>query len=163
MSFRILTPYVSPEETFCTLYPFSVACAGIFELITKCKQCFCLRGELSQRQFLSRHLHRSLLCSTHRSRCLCFSIFVLYFSSVSIFYHRTIWTEQKENIQIIREILNDKFIRHKYIVNGAYAVNDNRLGFFVSEKQTRKMTAGFHKVKPVKPFTDCLTRCHAIY
>ena len=32
----------------------------------------------------------------------------------------------------------------KYIVNVTYVMNDNRLGYFVSEKQTRKITAEFY-------------------
>ena len=48
----------------------------------------------------------------------------------------------------------------KYIVNVTYVVNNNRLGSFVSEKQTRKISAEFHKVTPVKPFIDCLIICH---
>ena len=31
---------------------------------------------------------------------------------------------------------------------------------FFSNKQTRKITAEFHKVTPVKPFIDCLISCH---
>ena len=46
-------------------------------------------------------------------------------------------------------------------INVTYVVNGNRLGCFVSEKQTLKITAEFHKVTPVKPFIDCLNRCHA--
>ena len=48
----------------------------------------------------------------------------------------------------------------KYIVNVTYVVNNNRLGSFVSEKQTRKISAEFHKVTPAKPFIDCLIICH---
>ena len=47
-----------------------------------------------------------------------------------------------------------------YIVNFTYMVNDNRLGCFVSKKQTRKITSEYHKVTPVKPFIDCLISCH---
>ena len=50
----------------------------------------------------------------------------------------------------------------KYIVNVTYVVNGNRLGCFVSENQTRKITAEFYRVTPVKPFIDCLTSYHTI-
>ena len=49
----------------------------------------------------------------------------------------------------------------KYIVHVTYVVNDNRLVCFVSEKETRKMTAEWpHKVTPFKPFIDFLNSCH---
>ena len=35
-----------------------------------------------------------------------------------------------------------------------------RMLFF--EKRTRKITAEFQKVTPVKPFIDCLISCHTI-
>ena len=38
----------------------------------------------------------------------------------------------------------NSYIMEKYIVNVTYVVNDNRLGCFVSEKQTRKITAEFY-------------------
>ena len=50
----------------------------------KCTDYFYFWGSF-QWWFPSRHIHRILFCSAHRSRCLCFSIFVLYFSSVSVF------------------------------------------------------------------------------
>ena len=37
---------------------------------------------------------------------------------------------------------------------------NNRLGCFVFEKQTLKITEEFHKVTSVKPFIDCLISCH---
>ena len=46
------------------------------------------------------------------------------------------------------------YVIEKYTVNFTYVVNDNRFSCFVSEKQTRKVTAEFHKVTPVKPFID---------
>ena len=50
----------------------------------KCTE-FCFWGELFQLWFSSCHLLWSLLFSTRQSRYLCFSIFVLYFSSMSVF------------------------------------------------------------------------------
>ena len=81
----------STQEIFRTLYSLFVACAGFCESITKCKECFYFWRSLSNYGFritgpvAGRHLYRSLLCSAHRSHCLRFSIFVSYFSSVSIF------------------------------------------------------------------------------
>ena len=51
----------------------------------------------------------------------------------------------------------------KYIVYVTYVVNDNRLGCFVFEKQTRKITSEFHKVTPVKPLIDCLISSHTTF
>ena len=48
----------------------------------------------------------------------------------------------------------------KYIVNATYVVNNNRLGYFVPEKQTRKITVEFLKVTRVKPFIDYFISCH---
>ena len=144
---------MSPQETFCTLYPFFVTYAGFCESIRKCKECFGFWGGAFPMAVSD--FYRSLLCSSQRRRCLCFSIFVLYFSSVSVcalLYDLYILCKQKENIKIICEILKDKFIRHRKVT---YVVNNNRLGCFVFEKQTRKITAEFHKLTPVKLFIDC--------
>ena len=48
----------------------------------------------------------------------------------------------------------------KYIANVTYVVNDNRIGCFVSDQQTRKITAEFQKGTPIKPFMGCLISCH---
>ena len=56
----------------------------------------------------------------------------------------------------------DPCIIEKYIVNVTDVVNDNWLGCFASEKQTREITTEFHKVTPVEPFIDCLISCHTI-
>ena len=95
--------------------------------ITLCKECFYFRGKPFQLRFASPHLHRNLLCSANRSRCPCFSIFVLYFSSVSVFVPwymdsaivRFVRSEKKE-MQIIRKIINDKSMRHQEIYNKCY-------------------------------------------
>ena len=141
------------------LYPLFVTCAGFCESITKCKQCFCFWGEPFQWRFPSRHLHRSLLCSAHRSRYPCFSIFVLYFSSVPVFvplYDLNVVSKKKTYKFFANFLMINPWVFDKYIVTVTYVVNDNRLGCFVSEKQTRKRTAEFHEVTPVKPFIDCL-------
>ena len=122
-------------------------------------------GEPFQWRFPSQHLHRSRLCFTHRSRCFCFSIFVLYFSSVFVFciVVRFVRSEQKENIQITREILNDKSMCHQEVYSKCYLRGERqpmRMLFF--EKRTRKITAEFQKVTPVKPFIDCLISYHTI-
>ena len=116
---------MSPQETFCTLYSLFVACVGFCEPITKMYRMLLFLGEPFQWGFPSRHLHRSLLLSAHWSRCFCFSIFVLYFSSVSVFVslYDLYIVSKKKKIQIFREILSDKFIRHwevysKYYLRG---------------------------------------------
>ena len=86
-------------------------------------------------------------------------LFVFFFNVRFCTTVRFVQSEQKENIQILREILNDKFMRHQKVYSKCYLCG-KRLGCFVSEKQTRKITAEFHKVTPVKPFIHCLISCH---
>ena len=74
-----------------------------------------------QWQFPSRYLHRSLLCSAHRKRCLCLSIFVLYFCLVPVFVPLyDAYIVSKKKTQIIREILNDKSMRHREVYRKCY-------------------------------------------
>ena len=62
----------------------------------------------------------ALLC-TSESLYLSFD-FVLYFSSVSVFVllYDLYVVSRKENIQIIREIFNDKSIRHREVYSKFY-------------------------------------------
>ena len=131
--------------------------------ITKCKKCFCFWGEPFQWQFPSRHLHRSLLCYALHRHCLCSSIFVLYFSSVSVLVplYDFYVVSKKETYKLFTKLLMiNPCVIEKYIVNVTYVVNDNQLGCFVFEKQTRRITVEFHKVTRVKPFINCLINCH---
>ena len=103
-------------------------------------------GEPFQWRFPDNHLHRSLLCSEHRSR-FCFSISVLYFSSVSVFVplYDFYLVNKKKTYKLFAKFLTINLcVIEKYIVNVTYVVDDNRLGCFVSEKQTRKITSDFH-------------------
>ena len=70
----------------------------------------------------------------------------LFFDFCLVFFFRSYTTvrfvrsEQKENIQIIREITNYKSMRH-WEIKVTYAVDDNQLGCFVFENRIRKITA----------------------
>ena len=126
------------------MYPFCVVCTRFYESITKCKEHFCFWRKPLQWRFPSRHLHQSLICSAHCSRCLCFSIFDLYFPSMSVFVPL---------VHIIREIFNDKLICHREVYSKCYLHGEqpnNRLGCFVSKKWTCKIMTEFHKAIPVK-------------
>ena len=74
------------------------------------KMCLFL-GEPFQWWCPSRHIHRSLLCSAHRSH-LYFSIFDLYFSSVSVFVplYDLYVVIKKATYKLIH---NDKSMRHR--------------------------------------------------
>ena len=71
---------------------------------------------------------------------------------------------KKETYKLFAKFLTiNPCVIEKYIVNVTYVVNDNRLGYFISEKQTHKITAEFNKVTPVKPFINCSIRCHTTF
>ena len=94
-----------------------------------------------------------------------FSDFFLYFSSqsVSVFVPLYDLDEVSKNQTyklLVKFLMINPCVIENYIVNVTYVMNDNRLGCFLSEKQTCKITVEFHKVTPVKPFTDCLISCH---
>ena len=73
---------------------------------------------------------------------------IFFFSFLFCTTVQFVHSEQKEDIQIIREIINDITMRHRevYIVNVTYVMKDNRLGCFVFEKQLRKTTEIFHSL-----------------
>ena len=103
----------------------------------------------------------AVFCEMQRMRRMrfCFSIFVLYFPSVSVFvplYDLYVVSKKKTYKLFTKHLMINPCVIEKYIVNVPYVVNDNRLGCFVFEEQTRKITAEFHKVTPVKPFIDYL-------
>ena len=73
-------------------------------------------------------LNRSLLCSAHRSRCFYFSIFVLYFSSVTVFvpmYDLYVVSKKKTYTLFAKFSMIDPSVIEKYKVNITYVVNDN--------------------------------------
>ena len=107
--------------------------------------------------------------SSSKSALLCMSgslslfsdfCFVFFFSVHFCTTVRCVRSEQKEDAQIIIEIINDKSMHHRKVYSKCYVVNDNRLGCFVFEKQTRKITAKLHKVTPVQSFIYCLISSH---
>ena len=131
----------------------------ILRIHHKMHRMFLFSEEPFQLRFPSRHLHGNLLCSAHRSGCLNFSIFVLYFFSMSVFvqlYDLYVMSRKKTYNLFAKFLMINSYVIAKYIVNVTYMVNDNQLGCFVSEKQTRKITAEFHKVTLIKLFIDCL-------
>ena len=152
---------MSPKDTFC-MYPLFIACAWFCEM-QRIQTMFLFLGEPFQCRLPSRHLHRSLLCAAHRRRCLCFSIFVLYFFSVFVFvplYDLYIVSRKERYKLFAKYLMINPGVIKKYIVNVTYVVYDNRLSCFVFEKETRKMMAEFRIVMPVKPFIGCLISCH---
>ena len=106
--------------------------------------------------------------SSSESASLCTSEMSLFFDFCFVFFFsvrfcttvRFIRSEKKKHKLFVKFLMINPGVIEKYIVNVTYVVNNNRLGCFVSKKQTRKITAEFHKVTPVKPFTDCLISCH---
>ena len=98
--FQHLSTLCEPQEIFFTLYPLFVAFAEFCEM-QRMQRIFGGGGAF-QCRFPSRHLHRSLLCCAHRRRCPCFSIFVLYFSSVSVFALYDLYVVSKKYIRKIR-------------------------------------------------------------
>ena len=97
------------------------------------------------------------LC-TSESLSLFFDVYFVFFFSVRFCTTvRFVRNEQKENIQIIRKILNEKSMRYREVYSKCYLRDERqpiRLLCF------RKITAEFHKVTPVEPFIDCLISCH---
>ena len=85
----------------------------------KRQRMFLFLGDPFQWRFPNCHLHRNLLCSAHRSRWICFFffIFVLYFSSVSVFVTtvRFVRSEQKKYILIAKFIMINLCVIEKYV------------------------------------------------
>ena len=114
----ILSPralYVSPQKTFCTLYPLFVAC-GFYGSITK---------NTKNVLFLGRAFPMTVSESPSSSEFALFCtlesyvVFVFRFFFVFSFSFCTtvqsVRSAQREDIQIIREIINDKSIRHREV------------------------------------------------
>ena len=88
---------------------------------------YCFWGEPFQWRFPSRHLHRSLLYSAHRSHCLCFSIFVLYFLQYRFLYHCTfsyVVSKKKTYKSFAKFLMKNSCVIEKYIINVTYFEND---------------------------------------
>ena len=72
-----------------------------------------------------------------------FRFLICIFLQYLFLYHCTISTQwAKKNIKIIREILNDKSMRHQEVYSKCYLRGERQLlRLLFSEKQTRKITA----------------------
>ena len=81
------------------------------------------------------------------SLSLFFDFYILYFSSVSVFV-------RLYDLYVVSEKKTYKLFA-KFSTINSYVIEK-----YISEKQTRKITAEFHKVMPVKPFINCLISCH---
>ena len=124
------------EPTGDILYIVSTFCRvrWILRIHHKMRRMFLFLGGAFPMTISESHLHRSLLCSAHWSRCLCFSIFVLYFSSVFVFvllYDLDV-VSKKKIYKLYAKFL--MIMINSYIVNVTYMVNDNRLSFFFFRK-----------------------------
>ena len=84
----------------------------------------------------------SSVCFTlHMEPLSLFLDFCFFFSSVFVPLY-DLGVVNRKKIQTIREILNDKSMRHRKVYsksNVTYAAHDNQLRCFVSKKQTRKI------------------------
>ena len=95
----------------------------------------------------------ALLCTSESLSLFYNFCFVFIFRVCFCTTVRFVRSQQKKNIQLFTKFLMKNLcVIKKFIVNCTYVVNDNRLGCFVSEKQTRKIKVKFDKVTPVKPF-----------
>ena len=92
-------------------------------------------------------------CHAHRSRYLCLSIFVLYFSSVSVFvplYDLYVVSKKKTYKLFAKFLKINSYVIQKYIVIKCY---------LRGERQPIRLLC-FRKQSPVKSFIDCLISCH---
>ena len=107
----------------------------------KMQTMFCFWGESLQWRFPSRHLHESLHIDVV---VFVFRFLFCIFIQCPFLYDFDVVSKNKVYKLFTKFLMINPCVIENYIVNVTYVVNNNRLGYFVSEKWTGKITTEFY-------------------